>query len=73
MDWMRAKRPDLVPRYEELYGRRAYAPQPERERLARLVRRGGPPGAFSRPRGRMEEQPSHRPPSREAAGQQVLF
>ncbi len=48
MGWMRAKRPDLVPRYEELYRRGAYAPQAERERLAALVRRGGKPGAFWR-------------------------
>jgi DNA repair photolyase len=47
MDWMGVKRPELIPRYKELY-RRAYAPQPERERLARMVRRGGSPGAFWR-------------------------
>jgi DNA repair photolyase len=41
MDWLRSYRPDLVPRYEQLYaGRRAYAPQAERERLARVVREG---------------------------------
>ena len=48
MDWLRSQRPDLVPRYEQLYRRRAYAPREERERLARLVRRGGAPGAFWR-------------------------
>ena len=41
MEWLRAQRPDLAARYEELYRRGAYAPQAERERLARLVRRGG--------------------------------
>ena len=56
MGWMRTKRPDLVPRYEELYGRRAYAPQSERERLAALVRRGGRPGAFWR--GRSDPGPT---------------
>ncbi len=45
MDWLRTQRPDLVPRYEELYRRRAYAPQCERERLAALVRRRGGTGA----------------------------
>lgn len=50
MDWLRAQRPDLVPRYEELYRARAYAPREERARLARLVRRGGSPGAFWRSR-----------------------
>jgi DNA repair photolyase len=48
MDWLRSQRPDLVPRYEELYRRRAYAPREERARLARMVRRGGAPGAFWR-------------------------
>ena len=33
MDWLRRQRPDLVPRYEELYRRGAYAPREERERL----------------------------------------
>src|SRR5438309_6405836 len=53
MDWLRDARPDLVPRYEELYRRGAYAPPRERARLARLARRGGAPGAFWRenPRG----------------------
>ncbi len=32
-----------MPRYEELYRGRAYAPQAERERLARLLRPGGEP------------------------------
>src|SRR3954465_839996 len=36
-DWLRSQRPDLVPRYEELYRRGAYAPPAERERLSRLV------------------------------------
>jgi DNA repair photolyase len=40
MDWLRSYRPDLVPRYERLYARGAYAPQPERERMARLIREG---------------------------------
>ena len=40
MDWLRSYRPDLVPRYEALYARGAYAPQAERERLARLIREG---------------------------------
>jgi DNA repair photolyase len=40
MDWLRSYRPDLVPRYESLYARGAYAPKAERERLAQLVRSG---------------------------------
>ncbi|HWH10771.1 MAG TPA: radical SAM protein [Solirubrobacteraceae bacterium] len=38
MDWLAAKRPDLVDRYGELYGRRSYAPAEERRRLTGLVR-----------------------------------
>jgi DNA repair photolyase len=38
MDWLSDKRPDLVPRYRELYRRGAYAPPTERKRLAGLVR-----------------------------------
>ncbi len=48
-DWLREHRPDLVPRYKELYRRGAYAPQEERRRLSRLVK--GPdlePGARMR-------------------------
>src|SRR5207237_10103040 len=47
MDWLRAKRPDLVPRYEELYRRSAYAPREVQERASRLARLPGAP-----PRGR---------------------
>jgi DNA repair photolyase len=55
MDWLRSQRPDLVPRYEELYRRRAYAPREERERLGRMVRRGGAPGRFWQVRPRPGE------------------
>jgi DNA repair photolyase len=46
MGWLRAQRPDLVPRYERLYRRGAYAPREERARLAKLVRRPGLPSGF---------------------------
>ena len=39
-DWLRQYRPDLIPRYEELYRRGAYMPSAERERLAAMARRG---------------------------------
>jgi DNA repair photolyase len=42
MDWLRDQRPELVPRYEELYRDGAYAPREERERLSSMVRRGSP-------------------------------
>jgi DNA repair photolyase len=40
--WLQAKRPDLLPRYEQLYrGRRAYLPPSERQKLTRRVRGWG--------------------------------
>ncbi|HKP88867.1 MAG TPA: radical SAM protein, partial [Thermoleophilaceae bacterium] len=46
MDWLAAYRPDLVPRYEELYARSAYAPRDVQERARRLARiPGSPPRA----------------------------
>jgi DNA repair photolyase len=38
MDWLRAYRPDLVERYEQLYARGAYVPKPEQERIRGLVK-----------------------------------
>jgi DNA repair photolyase len=46
MGWLRAQRPDLVPRYERLYRRGAYAPPEERRRLAKLIRRQEWPSSF---------------------------
>jgi DNA repair photolyase len=40
LDWLRSQRPDLVPRYEELYARGAYAPKAERDRIEGILRRG---------------------------------
>jgi DNA repair photolyase len=40
MEWLRSYRPDLVPRYEELYARGAYVGKAERERISALLRRG---------------------------------
>src|SRR3712207_8948868 len=37
VDWLRSNRPDLIPRYERLYARGAYAPAAGKERMARLV------------------------------------
>jgi len=45
MDWLRSQRPDLVPRYEELYAAGAYAPQAERRRLAALLDARSQPAA----------------------------
>jgi len=41
-EWLEAYRPDLVPRYEQLYARGAYAPVKERERISALVRNRAP-------------------------------
>lgn len=40
-DWLREHRPDLIPRYERLYARGAYAAPAERERLAALIKPRG--------------------------------
>src|SRR3954462_15736587 len=40
-DWLRERRPDLLPRYRELYARGAYMQKEEANRLSALVRRGG--------------------------------
>jgi len=59
-EWLRDNRPDLVPLYERLYRRGAYAPLDERDRLERLVKgRERAPNAFRRGRtGRwMAESP----------------
>jgi DNA repair photolyase len=59
MDWLRHHRPDLVPRYETLYARGAYAPQAERDRIAALVRQPGRTARSARrmPQGAAGEEP----------------
>jgi DNA repair photolyase len=47
-EWLRSYRPDLVPRYEELYARGAYVGAAERERIQGLLRRGGGTRAMRR-------------------------
>jgi DNA repair photolyase len=69
MEWLASYRPDLVPRYERLYARGAYAPKAERDRLA----------ALARPRGRMAPGPDEdpvttpRPAPRKEPAQESLF
>ena len=71
-EWLREHRPDLVPRYEELYARGAYLPSEERERLAALTKRSGSPGR-GRFRGR-DPAPEKRPaPKRREPSQARLF
>jgi DNA repair photolyase len=45
-DWLRGYRPDLVSRYERLYARGAYVPEPERRRIEHAA---GVPGRRLRP------------------------
>jgi DNA repair photolyase len=71
-EWLEAHRPDLLPRYRELYRRSAYAPKEEQRRLAQLVNPDLDPG--QRMRGRMRD-PEAEPPFRAEAevDQQRLF
>ncbi len=74
MGWLRSQRPDLVPRYERLYRRGAYAPVEERRRLARLVRNGEWPSSFRS----LDDGPSAwgqkgREPASAAGRQESLF
>lgn len=57
LEWLRSARPQLVPRYEELYANGAYAPATERRRLAALVALAGRPGAFRRARFHRDVEP----------------
>jgi DNA repair photolyase len=69
-DWLRQHRPDLIPRYQSLYGRGAYLPADEARRLSELVR------GRSRPR-RLRPEPfaqrSVGAPPPAAADQAKLF
>ncbi len=40
MEWLQSYRPDLVERYERLYGRGAYLPDAEQRRLQQMLRSG---------------------------------
>jgi DNA repair photolyase len=71
MAWLAEHRPDLLPRYRDLYRRGAYAPQAERRRLAELTR--GPDLAPSeRGRGAFLRPPDPPPPLRQPK-QESLF
>jgi DNA repair photolyase len=68
-DWLRQYRPDLVPRYEELYRRGAYMPAAEREQLAARARGGSRPRRFTVQRGTQSnpKQRERRPRVRQAS------
>lgn len=60
-EWLRSQRPDLLPLYERLYARGAYAPKAERERLAKLTRGHG--RRFLRPAAAEDPAPREPPPA----------
>jgi hypothetical protein len=65
-DWMRVHRPDLMPRYEELYRNRSYVTSAEKKRIASVVESVRPPRRMRRPRPRPDR---HRPPRKPAPSQ----
>ncbi len=65
LDWLRSQRPDLLPLYERLYARGAYAPRAERERLAKLTRGHG--RRFLRPVPAESPAPREPPPARQGS------
>jgi DNA repair photolyase len=72
-DWLREHRPDLIPRYEELYERGAYMRRDEADRLSAMVRRPGRGGArrgIARQRDSRQDGEVSPPPS---PGQPSLF
>ena len=77
MDWLRQYRPDLIPRYEELYRRGAYLPSEERKRLGALTagfrrKRGAPrPGGFGGRGISREEAEAKSPPRKPRQAQQA--
>ena len=63
-DWLREHRPDLIPRYEQLYARGAYAPKEVQERMRKLASRpGSPPRRFLKDRDDPDD-PAARDPAR---------
>ena len=74
-DWLRAYRPDLIPRYEELYKRGAYVPTDERRRIqagrgqrAPAAAARAPPAATghgARPAARATSAPAPKPAQRQ--------
>jgi hypothetical protein len=70
MGWLREQRPDLVPRYEQLYRKGAYAPPDERKRLAQMVGRRGRSRRFVQPWAEPADGPEL-PPA--PATQEALF
>ncbi|MEA2387094.1 MAG: hypothetical protein QOJ22_1268, partial [Thermoleophilaceae bacterium] len=78
MDWLRSYRPDLIPRYEQLYSRGAYAPAAEKNRMNALVKDTWARVAPDRPRKQRYVAPARPAPDRvpepaQAPRQAALF
>jgi DNA repair photolyase len=76
MSWLSAARPDLVPRYDELYRERSYAPSAERSRLGRLVKgwnRAGADRRYGRTAARRRAQRAREDEPADAPAQASLF
>jgi DNA repair photolyase len=72
-DWLRDNRPDLLPRYQKLYGSRAYLPSDEQKRLGALVKPPRPRKP-ERPRTRWRpRQPEPKPADEPRGVQNTLF
>jgi DNA repair photolyase len=73
MSWLSAARPDLVPRYDELYARGAYAPTAERNRIGALVRPSKPSRSNDRRYRRREELADRRREREERSAEPEQF
>jgi DNA repair photolyase len=71
LEWLEEHRPDLVPRYRDLYRGGAYAPERERKRLAGLVR--GPDLQPTERRRGVFLEPAQPPPRAREPSQESLF
>jgi DNA repair photolyase len=70
-DWLKAKRPDLIPRYEQLYSRGAYLPRKESERLSKMVGQSTVERRrFLRDRVNLTRELPQAPPKRERKAEQ---
>jgi DNA repair photolyase len=72
-DWLREHRPDLIPRYEELYERGAYMRRDEAGRLSAMVRRPGRTGPRRGARGERDSRDGEVSPSPPPGQQPQLF
>jgi DNA repair photolyase len=72
-DWLREHRPDLIPRYEELYERGAYMRRDEAGRLSAMVRRPGRTGPRRGTRRERDSRDDEVSPSPSPGQQPQLF